>query len=546
MGHKKRDCFDRPRKLGAKMTGEDIQADDVEQPQLQLGFDAKRDRWNGFDPAAYQKVIEEHQSLEEARKMIKEDKIREGLMNPEEDDERYAEDADMAGVSVDMDSRTRITVRNLRIREDTAKYLYNLNENAPYYDPKSRSMRENPFANVPGKEKEAAKFAGENFVKYSGEVVAANQAQVFAWQARCKGVDVHALAEPTKLEALQREYLKEKETTEDKVNKDLLSKYGGEEHLQAPPKELLLAQTERYTEYTRRGRLIKGEERAFIKSKYEEDVYPQNHTSVFGSFWRDGLWGYKCCHQFVKNSYCTGEEGKKAADSGVKLPSKDVFHKEKEQEKDVEEKKQTEEEKEPISKKLKKRDEGSSSSSSSSSDSDSEDSDDERKKKKKSKDGSETSEENSEDEEIKRKEMEEERERRARDEKRREKKREKRRRHKEKHGKRKRRRSASSSDAESSADLSSSDSDDDEETKKKKKEAKELKKALKERKKLDEEGREATKLGDRKRKYNTTYEDKPLTEAQVEAYKLTQMHSSDPMASLISKNFEKKKARKIE
>ena len=32
-------------------------------------------------------------------------------MNPEEDDERYAEDADMAGVSVDMDSRTRITVR---------------------------------------------------------------------------------------------------------------------------------------------------------------------------------------------------------------------------------------------------------------------------------------------------------------------------------------------------------------------------------------------------------------------------------------------------
>ena len=64
---------------------------------------------------------------------------------------------------------------------------------------------------------------------------------------------------------------------------------------------------------------------------------------MFGSFWRGGLWGYKCCHQFVKNSYCTGEEGKKAADSGVKLPPKDVFHKEKEQEKDVEEKKQTEE-----------------------------------------------------------------------------------------------------------------------------------------------------------------------------------------------------------
>lgn len=53
---------------------------------------------------------------------------------------------DMApGQSVDMDSRTRITVRNLRIREDTAKYLYNLNENSAHYDPKSRSMHGNPF-----------------------------------------------------------------------------------------------------------------------------------------------------------------------------------------------------------------------------------------------------------------------------------------------------------------------------------------------------------------------------------------------------------------
>jgi len=60
------------------------------------------------------------------------------------DEDKYAED--MAPVQgVDMDSRTRITVRNLRIREDTAKYLYNLDPHGAYYDPKSRSMRENPF-----------------------------------------------------------------------------------------------------------------------------------------------------------------------------------------------------------------------------------------------------------------------------------------------------------------------------------------------------------------------------------------------------------------
>jgi pre-mRNA-processing factor SLU7 len=104
-----------------------------------------------------------------------------------EDEDKYADDM-VPEQSVDMDSRTRITVRNLRIREDTAKYLYNLDPDGPYYDPKSRSMRENPFENIPGKELEAAKFSGENFIRYTGEVVEANQAQVFAWTARCKGM----------------------------------------------------------------------------------------------------------------------------------------------------------------------------------------------------------------------------------------------------------------------------------------------------------------------------------------------------------------------
>ncbi len=38
-----------------------------------------------------------------------------------------------------------------------------------------------------------------------------------------------------------------------------------------------------------------------------------NHTSVWGSWWHDGTWGYACCHQTVKNSYCTGKAGERAA-----------------------------------------------------------------------------------------------------------------------------------------------------------------------------------------------------------------------------------------
>ena len=41
---------------------------------------------------------------------------------------------------------------------------------------------------------------------------------------------------------------------------------------------MLLAQTEHYVEYSRTGAVIKGQERAKVKSRYEEDVFINNHT----------------------------------------------------------------------------------------------------------------------------------------------------------------------------------------------------------------------------------------------------------------------------
>lgn len=55
------------------------------------------------------------------------------------------------------------------------------------------------------------------------------------------------------------------------------------------------------------------------KSKYEEDVYINNHTSVWGSWWKDHQWGYRCCQQTVKNSYCTGVAGIEAAEEAADL-----------------------------------------------------------------------------------------------------------------------------------------------------------------------------------------------------------------------------------
>lgn len=61
-------------------------------------------------------------------------------------------------------------------------------------------------------------FAGENFVRFSGDTTKHSQAQLFAWEAHGKGVDVHLLAEPTKLELLQKEYDKKKDQFKSSVS----------------------------------------------------------------------------------------------------------------------------------------------------------------------------------------------------------------------------------------------------------------------------------------------------------------------------------------
>lgn len=318
--HKKVDCLERPRKIGAKFTGAQLAFDDFLQPKITSDFDGKRDRWAGYDPSAHREIVEEYQKVEVAKQKIKADKLKDNpdaeLSDEETNEDKYVDEVDMPGTKVD--SKQRITVRNLRIREDTAKYLRNLDPNSAYYDPKTRSMRDNPN---PSKNPNESEFAGENYVRFSGDTTKHSQAQIFAWEAYGKGVDVHLLAEPTKLELLQHEYEKKKEQFKSETKNTILDTYGGEEHLEAPPKSLLLAQSEEYVEYSRSGKVIKGQEKLPNRSIYEEDVRINNHTTTWGSWWTNGTWGYKCCHSCIKNSYCVGD-----TDGSGQLYIPDSFH----------------------------------------------------------------------------------------------------------------------------------------------------------------------------------------------------------------------------
>ena len=111
-----------------------------------------------------------------------------------------------------------------------------------------------------GRNEDEVDYAGDNFVRVTGDTVEHARAQLFAWEAGFKGLDVQALAEPTKLEALKREYMTKKTELKDESKSKIFDKYGGEEHLQAPPRELIFAQTEQYVEYSRTGKVIKGQE----------------------------------------------------------------------------------------------------------------------------------------------------------------------------------------------------------------------------------------------------------------------------------------------
>ena len=74
MGHSKKDCVERPRKRGANKTNKVTQSDDIV-ADVPLDYDAKRDRWNGYDPSSHKRIVEEYEAVEEERRRMREDEI---------------------------------------------------------------------------------------------------------------------------------------------------------------------------------------------------------------------------------------------------------------------------------------------------------------------------------------------------------------------------------------------------------------------------------------------------------------------------------------
>mmetsp|Transcript_32136 Transcript_32136/g.32762 ORF Transcript_32136/g.32762 Transcript_32136/m.32762 type:complete len:636 (-) Transcript_32136:189-2096(-) len=240
-----------------------------------------------------------------------EDDTKEFMARDEEARDFQARQARQGGVG---GAEMKTTVRNLRIREDTPKYLRNLDLNSAFYDPKTRSMRSNP---LPDDNPEDLAFAGDNFVRHTGDALKLASTQVLCWEMQARGEDIDVFSNPSQSELLQRQFQSKKEELQSSKKKEILNKYGVSEEPKGLDIRLRLGQTEAYSQYSRDGRVVKGAGKVVARTKYEEDVYPNNHTSVWGSFYSKSrrCWGFACCHSLVRNSYCVGEKGKEANDS---------------------------------------------------------------------------------------------------------------------------------------------------------------------------------------------------------------------------------------
>ncbi|KAI4207726.1 MAG: hypothetical protein LQ346_000376 [Caloplaca aetnensis] len=318
MTHRTRECLSRPRAKGAKWTGKNIQADEVVQ-DVQLGWDAKRDRWNGYDATEYRAVIEEYEELENLKKSSKSGDTGGQKLSTEDGEEgdvgeqeeaKYAEESDMG-------RQQSTATRNLRLREDTAKYLLNLDLDSAKYDPKTRSMVDMGAQ----ADQASALVAEDNFMRASGDAAEFEKASKYAWESQERGDKnkTHLQANPTSGEYFRRKEKEKSNAKREAHRKQLMERYGKESYLQqTPSKEHAITENERYIEYDEAG-AIKGAPKAVVKSKYSEDVLINNHNSVWGSWWKNFQWGYACCHSTVKNSYCTGEEGKVAFEEANRI-----------------------------------------------------------------------------------------------------------------------------------------------------------------------------------------------------------------------------------
>ena len=136
------------------------------------------------------KTIRQYNQVAEERRQAKAKLAKEKMeqkaaagenADSEDDKDEEAKDQEKK-IFVMANKKNKTTIRNLRIREDTAKYLQNLDVNSAFYDPKTRSMRENPNPDKSAKDDPLKFYSGDNVNRRTGEAIEFAKQRLFTWE----------------------------------------------------------------------------------------------------------------------------------------------------------------------------------------------------------------------------------------------------------------------------------------------------------------------------------------------------------------------------
>ncbi|KAI8868861.1 hypothetical protein GQ42DRAFT_163833 [Ramicandelaber brevisporus] len=255
-GHRAKDCLEKPRAKGANQQkdGRKLRQKSINEAiNLELDYEAKRDRHKGYNPNEYMDTIEQwniaesKQQSESAQQGNNGEKTLKVVGKRRRRTTKHSLDSDSSdsdsddddgndndngngnggtGNQVEVVRQSTGTGGGLRIREDTAKYLLNLDVDSAYYDPKSRTMRENPFENS-GKSIDELKYAGDNILKHSGAVKDVNLIQKYAWDMSSKNdrPDLVQQANPTRTEMSFKKHTTETASRNKRLKQEILDMY---------------------------------------------------------------------------------------------------------------------------------------------------------------------------------------------------------------------------------------------------------------------------------------------------------------------------------
>lgn len=256
--HQARDCLERPRQRGAVFTNKVTQntsGKDNSKIKDAKTFEEKRDRWAEYDPNEFVDHAKNFSEEELERRKKKSNELeKRHVMEPEKDANRFPSGNPTTNPpavgGAPTDQTTVTTLKSMRLREDTAKYLNNLEENELWFDPKTRILID---TNTGRKiEPEGIQPSNSKFLDI----------QQFAWEQGEQGIDVNLEANPSETELMYKEYLDRKEQAKLERDRLLKSKYNVDP-VQDVPKEFLVNETEDDIEYDKNGQPIKRKQQEY-------------------------------------------------------------------------------------------------------------------------------------------------------------------------------------------------------------------------------------------------------------------------------------------